>query len=201
MTTQVDYYFSLTSPWSYLGHDRLLQIVNDAGAVVVPYEVSYRGTIFAQTGGLPVHKRAPERQAYRLQELARWRDHLGIHLNVHPAHWPNNETVAANMFVVLRENVSVDAALAFAGEVMTGVWSREQDISDTDTLVQIANAVELNGKEILEAAADPKWAALRQTQTDAAVERGVFGAPSYCIDDQIYWGQDRLDFVQRWLQR
>ena len=123
MTANVDYYFSLTSPWSYLGHERLLKIVTDTGASITPYEVSYRGTIFAATGGVPVHKRAPERQAYRRQELARWRDYLGIDLNVHPKHWPNDETMAANMWVALRETESVPAALKFAGLVMQGVWS------------------------------------------------------------------------------
>lgn len=201
MTANVDYYFSLTSPWSYLGHERLLEIVANSGAVIAPYEVSYRGTIFAATGGLPVHKRAPERQAYRLQELARWRDHLGIVLNVNPKHWPNDETVAANMWVALRETDSVATALKFAGLVMRGVWSEDRDIADTDTLVNIAGDAGVDGSALLKEAADPKWAALRQSQSDAAVARGVFGAPSYCIEDQLYWGQDRLDFVQRHLER
>jgi len=201
MTAHVDYYFSLTSPWSYLGHERLLKIVQDSNAGISPFEVSYRGTIFAATGGLPVHKRAPERQAYRLQELERWRDYLGVRLNVHPKHWPNDETVAANMWVVLRETESVQAALKFAGVVMQGVWSEDRNISDTNTLVSMANDTGLNGSALLQEAADPKWAALRQSQSDTAVKRGVFGAPSYYIEDQLYWGQDRLEFVQRHLNR
>jgi len=200
MTANVDYYFSLTSPWSYLGHEQLCKIVADAGAGITPFEVSYRGTIFSATGGLPVHKRAPERQAYRLQELARWRDYLGVALNVHPKHWPNDETVAANMVVALRETDSVQAALSFGGLVMQGVWSEDRDIADTATLVSMANDAGFDGAQLLSEAANPKWAALRQSQSDAAVQRGVFGAPSYCIEDQIYWGQDRLNFVQRHLE-
>jgi len=179
----------------------LLKIVSDEGAVITPFEVSYRGTIFAATGGLPVNKRAPERQAYRLQELARWRDHLGVDLNVHPKHWPNDETTAANMLVVLRENNSIQAALQFGGLVMKGVWSDDRDIADTATLIHMANQSGHDGNDLLKEASDPKWAALRQSQSDAAVKRGVFGAPSYCVEDQIYWGQDRLDFVQRHLKR
>lgn len=201
MTANIDYYFSLTSPWSYLGHERLLEIAAATGASITPYEVSYRGTIFAATGGLPVHKRAPERQAYRLQELARWRDYLGIALNVNPKHWPIDETVAANMWVALRETGSAATALTFAGRVMRAVWSEERDIADTGTLVSIANEADIDGNALFDAAADPKWAALRLSQSEAAVKRGVFGAPSYCVDDQLYWGQDRLDFVQRHLQK
>jgi len=201
MTANVDYYFSLTSPWSYLGHERFLKIAADADAVITPFEVSYRGTIFAATGGLPVNKRAPERQSYRLQELARWSDYLGINLNVHPKHWPNDETTAANMLVVLRETNSTKAALEFGGLVMKGVWSDDRDIADTATLVDMANESGHDGNELLMQASDPKWAVLRQTQSEAAVERGVFGAPSYFVEDQLYWGQDRLDFVQRHLHR
>lgn len=201
MTAHVDYYLSLTSPWTYLGHNRLLEIVADIGATLAPYEVSFRSTIFGKTGGLPVHKRAPQRQAYRLQELARWRDYLGIELNVHPAHWPNDETVAANMVVVLRETKSSEAACRFAGMVMQAVWSEERDISDIATLTDIANTAGFDGSGLISAAEDPAWASLRESQTNAAMERGVFGAPCYCVEDQIYWGQDRLDFVERHLRR
>lgn len=199
MTAHVDYYFSLTSPWSYLGHERLLKVVAGAEATFSPFEVSFRSTIFGQTGGLPVHKRAPQRQAYRLQELARWRDYLGIDLNVHPKHWPNDETIAALMTVVLRETESVDASCRFAGQVMKAVWSEDRDIADRETLIEVATAAGFDGAGLVSAAADPAWATLRQSQTDAAVERGVFGAPCYCVEDQIYWGQDRLDFVERHL--
>lgn len=201
MNLHVDYYLSLTSPWTYLGHNRLLEIVADTGATVTPFEVSFRGTIFGKTGGLPVHKRAPQRQAYRLQELARWRDYLGIDLNVHPRYWPNDETIAANMVVVLRETDSVAAACKFAGLVMRAVWSEDRDIADSETLIDIANSAGVDGNGLISAAEDPSWASLRQSQTDAAIERGVFGAPCYCVEDQLYWGQDRLAFVERHLQR
>lgn len=200
MTAHINYYFGLTSPWTYLGHNRLLKIVADTGATITPYEVSFRETIFAKTGGLPVHKRAPQRQAYRLQELARWRDYLGVPLNIHPKHWPNDETVAANMFVVLRETQSAETALKFAGLITQAVWRDEKDITDKQTLVDIANSANTDAEALISEAADPKWAALRTSQTEAAMKRGVFGAPSYCVEDQVYWGQDRLDFVERHLR-
>lgn len=200
MTAKIDYYFGLTSPWTYLGHNRLLKIVADTGATITPCEVSFRETIFGKTGGLPVHKRAPQRQAYRLQELARWRDYLDLPLHINPKHWPNDETIAANMFVVLRETVSAESALEFAGHITRAVWAEEQDITDSATLLHIADAAGVDGTAIMDEAKNPKWAALRKTQTDTAIERGVFGAPSYCVEDQVYWGQDRLDFVERHLR-
>jgi len=199
MTAHVDYYFGLTSPWSYLGHDRIAAIVDKTGATLTPFEVSFRETIFGKTGGVPVHKRAPQRQAYRLQELERWRELLGIELNLHPKHWPNDETVAANMVIVLRE--SGGDAIGFAGHVMRGVWVNELDIADSTTLIEIGTEAGIDAAGVMEEAANPKWASLRMQQTDEAMERGLFGAPSFCVEDQVYWGQDRLDFVERHLQR
>ncbi len=201
MTAKIDYYFGLTSPWSYLGHNNVVKIATETKSTITPYEVSFRSTIFGKTGGVPVHKRAPERQKYRLQELARWSNHLKLPLNIRPKYWPNDETTAANMFIVVRETVSTKAALEFAGCTMHGVWCEEQDITDKQTLLKIAHSAGLDGKAIIEEAENPKWAALRKSQTDAAIERSIFGAPSYCVEDQIYWGQDRLDFVERHLRR
>ena len=149
MQPHVDYYFSLTSPWSYLGHEPLLEIVAQTTSTITPFEVSFRKTIFSQTGGLPVHKRAPQRQAYRLQELARWRDYLGVELNVHPKHWPNDETVAANMLIVLRETHSIDTALRFTGPIMRGVWAEDRDIADKETLIEIANEAAIDGAAVI----------------------------------------------------
>ena len=84
---------------------------------------------------------------------------------------------------------------------MKGVWGEERDIANTSTLAEMAQESGHDGDKLLKEASDPKWAALRQAQSDAAVERGVFGAPSYCVEEQIYWGQDRLNFVQRHLDR
>lgn len=199
MTAHVDYYFGLTSPWSYLGHERLRTIVASTGATVTPLEVSFRETIFGKTGGVPVHKRSPQRQAYRLQELARWREHLGIELNLHPKHWPNDETVPANMVVASRETGG--DAMGFAGNVMRAVWVEERDIADATTIAEIATDSGLDAQGLMEEAQNPKWATLRMKQTDEAMERGLFGAPSYCVEDQVYWGQDRLDFVERHLKQ
>ena len=81
MSARIDYYLSLNSPWTYLGHDRLAAAARDAGAVVVVHPVDF-SVVFPATGGLPLPKRSPQRQAYRLQELQRWPAHLGLPINV-----------------------------------------------------------------------------------------------------------------------
>ena len=101
MPATVDYYLSLNSPWTYLGHDRFMAIAASAGARVRLWPVDF-SVIFPQTGGLPVPERSPQRQTYRLQELARWRDFLGVPLELHPAHWPADDRVATLDLVRMR---------------------------------------------------------------------------------------------------
>ena len=96
MTRTIDYYYSLISPWTYLGAARFAEIAERHGATVRHKPISL-AKIFPESGGLPLAKRAPQRQAYRLMELERWRDHLGVPLNLHPKHFPADETTAAHM--------------------------------------------------------------------------------------------------------
>ena len=115
MTKKIDYYFSPVSPWTYLGHERFAQIAKRHGATVAVKPVDY-GVIFPQSGGLPLGKRAPQRQAYRLSELARWRDFLGVPLNIHPKFFPADPTQAACLICAAPEGVR----LALAGDFMRG---------------------------------------------------------------------------------
>ena len=190
--THVDYYLSLNSPWTYLGHERFMAMAGRAGASVRLWPVDF-SVIFPQTGGLPVPKRSPQRQAYRLQELRRWRDFLGIALNLHPAHWPAADGVATGIVMAARDD-GLDAA-RLAGAYMRAVWAEERDIGDEATALAIAAEQGIDG-----AALRPRVdACLKARDADslAAIDRGVFGAPSYVIGEQIFWGQDRLDFVER----
>lgn len=197
MSKSIDYYVSLISPWTYLGHERLLRMAaqNDATIAIWPVDFSF---IFPSTGGIPLPKRSDQRKAYRMQELQRWREHLQIELNLEPKHFPVSDKLAATMVVNLREE-DAHAALRLAGACLKAVWLEERDISDTATLLEIASELDLNGDLLL---AD-KDRALQTIATDSekAVERGVFGAPSYLFNEQLFWGQDRLEFLERALQK
>ncbi len=190
----VDYYLSLNSPWTYLGHDRLVAIAARAGATVVPRPMDF-AVVFPATGGLPLPKRSAQRQAYRLQELDRWRAHLGVPLNVQPAHWPVDEVPAATMIIAARE--AGEDAVGLAGDFLRAVWAEERDIASRETQLAVAAARGVDGESLLEAAARDGHAQTRRRDSEAAIERGVFGAPSYLLGEQLFWGQDRLDFLER----
>jgi len=184
----------LISPWTYLGHARAVEIAARHGATlrVAPIDV---GAVFAATGGLPLAKRSAQRRAYRLAELRRWRTRLGMPLNLEPRYFPADERLAAGMVYALRE--SGGDALGFAGAVMRAVWVEERDIATRDTLLALATAGGIDGESALAAADADRYAEMRERETRAALARGVFGVPSYVVGDQLLWGQDRLDFLDR----
>lgn len=200
MSQHIDYYASLNSPWTHLGAARLMDIANKHGATVRIHPVDF-STIFAGSGGVPLPKRSPQRQAYRLQELERWRNHLSIPIQLRPKFFPANETTAAHCVLVVRETVGDRPAIALAHRFLKALWEEEADTGDQETLKELMGQVGLDPSPIISHADDERWAGLRLAETKAALERGVFGAPSYVIGNDIFWGQDRLDFVDRRLAR
>ncbi|MDX1433424.1 MAG: 2-hydroxychromene-2-carboxylate isomerase [Gammaproteobacteria bacterium] len=194
MAKSIDYYISLNSPWSYLGHERLMEIAARHDAAVAIYPVDFT-IIFPETGGLPLAERAPHRRAYRLQELNRWRHFLGRPLKIEPHYWPVDERLGAGMVIAARRAGA--GACALAGALMHAVWAENRDIADSDTLLEIAATLGLDGAALLAAVERDDLDAVRAADSRDAIERGVFGAPTYLYDDHIFWGQDRLDFLDR----
>jgi carboxymethylenebutenolidase len=200
MALHIDYYASLNSPWTHLGAARIEAMAMANGASLRIYPVDF-GTIFPASGGLPLPKRAPQRQAYRMMELRRWREFLGIPITLEPKHFPSNELPAACCVIAVRETIGDQPAVRLAHRVLKAVWQEERDPGDPATLAALIRDVGLDPESVMKLGADPQWAERRNADTRAALERGVFGAPSYVIDNEIFWGQDRLDFVQRRLAR
>ncbi|WP_282607343.1 2-hydroxychromene-2-carboxylate isomerase [Pelagibius sp. Alg239-R121] len=191
---QIDYYLSLISPYCYLGGEQLADIAKKHGATVnvKPIDLSQ---VFPKTGGLPLAKRAPERQAYRFVELARWSKHLAMPLNLKPRFFPAAEGVAARM--VLAMSKTGGDSLRLANAFGRAVWAEERDIADSQCLLDVARDCDLDGTALLEAAARTELEVQIEALTREAVERGVFGVPSYQFNGELFWGQDRLSFLDR----
>ena len=200
MASHIDYYASLNSPWTHLGAARIEAMAAAHGASLRIYPVDF-GAIFAGSGGLPLPKRSAQRQAYRLQELARWRDHLGIPIQIQPKYFPSSEALSSGCVIAVRETIGDQPAIKLAHAVLKAVWQQERNPADPDTLAALIKECGLDPAAILALGAEPRWAERRDADTRAALDRGVFGAPSYVIGDDIFWGQDRLEFVERRLAR
>ena len=198
MALHIDYYASLNSPWTHLGAVRIEALAAKYGATMRIYPVDF-GSIFAASGGLPLPRRAPQRQAYRLQELRRWRDHLDIPINIQPKYFPSSEALTSGCVIALRETVDDAAAIRLAHRVLRAVWQDEMNPGDAASLATLITECGLDADSVMKLGAEPRWAEMRTADTQAALDRGVFGAPSYVIGDAMFWGQDRLEFVERYL--
>ena len=199
MSLVIDYYLAPQSPWTYFGHARLVQIAKQAGATVRIMPVDLGGQIFPATGGLPVGQRPPQRQAYRLVELQRFSHFLQMPFNLKPKFFPVAGDDAARLIIAVDQHDGVDTAMKLCGAVLAAVWMQDRDVADASVLQAILQEQGI--------AADRWQAALAPAAQDAymaytrkAMDAGVFGAPSYVVEGEIFWGQDRLDFLQRRLQ-
>jgi carboxymethylenebutenolidase len=195
MPITVDYFFAPQSPWAYVGHARFAQVAAAAKATVRVRPMDL-GQVFPVSGGLALPQRAPQRQAYRLVELQRYSDWLQLPLNVKPKFFPVAGDAAARLIVAAGQAEGADAALALAGRVLAAVWAQDRNIADDQTLAELLAEAGL-AASLLDASRSDAVRAAYQQHTDAAITGGVFGSPSYVVDGEIFWGQDRLDFLQR----
>lgn len=200
MTKVCQYYFAPHSPWSYLGHERFVAMARQHG-VQIDLRPLDLGKVFGQSGGLPLAKRAPQRQAYRLTELARWSEFLNLPLNVQPKFFPVSPDLAARLIIATRLALGVDTALQLSGAIMRGLWAEEKNIGDEETLAQIANGLGLEGRMLLKSVGTASVQAEYDRNTDDASAASVFGAPWYVYQGESFWGQDRLDFLERALAK
>ncbi len=163
-----------------------------AHARVLPCDINQ---VFEVSGGLPLAKRAAQRQAYRLTELRRFSAYLGIALNPEPRHFPIPSDQAARLIHACA--ATEGPALRLAGAIGAAVWQRDLDISDAQVLATLCGEIGLAGSELLTLADSAGIRAAFVATTAMAIERGVFGAPTYILDGELFWGQDRLEFLDR----
>ena len=196
----VDYYLAPQSPWAYLGHARFAALASAAGAQVRLRPFDLGGKVFPVSGGLPLGQRAPQRQAYRLVELRRFAEHLGLPLNLHPKFFPVATDDAARLIIAVDQHDGTAAAMALAGAVLRAVWVDERNIADAADLAALLAAQQLPSQRLAESKA-AEVQTRYESESRRAVDAGVFGAPSYVVEGEIFWGQDRLDFLARRLAR
>ncbi len=198
MAIAIDYFFTLGSPYTYMGYERFEAIAAERG-LKVAYKPTNYGKVFPVSGGLPVKQRAPQRQAYRFMELKRWSAYLGLKLNLEPAFFPVNDGLAARVVMAaIKDGASPGRLMA---GYLRAVWAEERDIADEPTVAAIASENGFDSAKLLEAASAAAIQEACEACTQEAIDRGVFGAPTWILSDELFWGQDRLDFLQRALDK
>jgi len=177
-----------------MGHQRLLDMAAKYSATIdfVPLTLA---KVFPVSGGVPLGKRAPQRQAYRMWELKRWPQALGMEINIEPKHFPVDDGPSAKIAVLVQRDGGDISALSLA--FMRAVWQEERDITDGDTLAAITTECGFDGKALYEESLGEEAAALLEANCNRANEADVFGSPTYVVNGEPFWGQDRLDLLER----
>ena len=192
----IEYYLSVVSPWSYLGHRRLCDIAREHSAEIqyLPIDSSI---LFAKTGGLALKDRSSQRKSYRMQELRRWRSRLELELNLEPQFFPTDANLASCVIIGAIEKGHNVTELVY--ELMRAVWVREEDVSETSV---VTGAIERSGGSVEDLFAAASHCAVPEVivkNSEQAISKGVFGVPSYVVGDEVFWGQDRLEFLDVFL--
>jgi 2-hydroxychromene-2-carboxylate isomerase len=200
MEKTVDYFMTPVSPFVYMGHARFRQICAKHGAKI-NLRVMDLGKVFPVSGGLALKDRPAQRRAYRMTELKRWREYLDIPLTLEPKYFPVPAEPAATLILAVLERHGTAAALDTAGDCGRAVWAEERNISDASVLAEIANARQLEADSLLDHARSAEVAARYVQNSQEAIMRNVFGAPTYIYQDELFWGQDRLEFLDRALAK
>ncbi len=151
------------------------------------------GPLFAETGGLPLAKRSVQRRRYRDVELKRWSQKRGRPLKLRPKHWPFDGAMADQVVIAILAQEQDPAAFALAA--MRGVWEEDRDLGSRETIAELLEAAGLPADALLEAAGSEAMALAYEANRLAGQEIGVFGSPTYVLDGEVFWGQDRLELL------
>lgn len=185
----IDYYDAMSSPWTYLGHNRFVELAHRHG-LTIRHKPMDLLKVWSVSGGLPLKQRAQQRQVYRHLELKRWSEILQVPCNLEPAFHPVADRRACYLVIAAMQSGLDWSKLTHA--ILRAVWVEDRNIADHPTLTAIADECGLDGKALLVATENEAVKAEYEANTEEAIRIGVFGAPTYVYEGELFWGQDRL---------
>ena len=196
----IEYFYSAHSAFAYLGSRRFMEIAAAASRKIIhkPY---YLNRAIAGVGSAPTRERPQNHRAYYFRrQIDRWSEHREAPvMEGYPTeHWA--DMTLANCMLIAAARADADAN-SLAHAMLQGHWRDNADLSDRDTLVALACGVDVNPDPLLTAAETPEINAVYEANTDEAIERSVFGSPTYFVDGDMFYGQDDLELVERALER
>lgn len=201
---EVSCFYSLSSPWAYFAGPKQQDIVrrHHVKLVLKPYDFQ---EVAPRTGGVPLRTRPEPRRSYHALELGRWRKHLGMPLQLTPKHYPADGKPAGwnkppGWMVIAAQERGLDAPL-LSHALLRALWAEERDTSDQKVRIAVADENDLPGTELAAAELSAPVQVLYKAYSDEAERLGIFGAPTYVLEGERFWGQDRLDFLDRALAK
>ncbi len=189
--SDINYYFSLLSPWAYMGHEWFLATARNR-RLPVNYKPVKLMELFSRTGGVPLKERHEARQKYRFIELQRWQMKRGIEMNMKPKFFPFDVALADKVIIASEMDPKFNPGMLIL-KLMRGVFCEERDMSQRDEIARILRLARLDEDALISRAQTDEIEAIYQANTDEAVEKGVFGSPTYETGGELFWGQDRIE--------
>ena len=184
-------FYSLFSPWAHRDYPRLSDIAARHDAELVIRSIK----VITDNGGILLGTRPEPRKDYHALELDRWRKFLGNKLNLKPKHYPTENKPTA--FIVIAAKQAGLDAIMLTRAFQTALWADECDIYDLDTRLAICAEQGFDGSALHDASLKPGVEAEWEKNWEDARELGIFGTPNYVYKKEIFWGQDRLEFLDR----
>ncbi len=193
------YFYSVASPFAYLGNKRLIEISKKYSVEIIEKPIDLVGKVFVATGGVPVPQRHISRQNYRLLELKRWSEFLNIKINQKPKFFPPKDPHTPALFCIA--SIDMGIKIEFGMKVLEQLWAQENDISNLETLKLIANDLKINFEDLNKLAMSDKIKNIYEANTQEAINMNIFGVPTYIYNNEMFWGQDRLELLEYSLKK
>ena len=193
----VEFYFDLGSPYSYLAYYRLLQIAEQQEIQVV-YKPILLGGVFKATGNRsPIE--IPVKGAYSILDMQRWAEYYQIPMQMNP-HFPMNTLTLMRILtgVQLLSLEKFEQVLKLLFDAMFGT---PQNLNEPTVLAEVLKPSGFSVEDIMSMVQSEVVKQKLITETEQAIQRGIFGAPTFFVGDEMYWGQDRLHFVEQALNK
>ena len=195
MATPIDFYFDFSSPYGYLASTRIDELAARHGRSVV-WRPILLGAVFKITGQQPLAS-IPLKGSYAKHDLVRMARLLGVPIRM-PTKFPIGATAPSRAFYWVRDR-DPTLAVQLAQALFRAYFAEDRDISNPEVTANVAAKTGVNREELAQALNDAALKERLRNEVDAAVERGVFGSPYIIIDNEPFWGADRLDQVDKWL--
>ena len=193
------YFYSVASPFAHLGNKRLIEISKKYSVEIIEKPIDLVGKVFVATGGVPVPQRHISRQNYRLLELKRWGEFLNIKINQKPKFFPPKDPHTPALFCIA--SIDMGIKIEFGMKVLEQLWAQENDISNLEILKLIANDLKINFEDLNKLAMSDKIKNIYEANTQEAINMNIFGVPTYIYNNEMFWGQDRLELLEYSLKK
>ena len=198
MTNTLDYYFATPSPWAYLATPRVIKLKNKYD-LKINWKPSDLMEIFAVHGVAAVKDRPQPVQLNRLTELKRWGKFLNMPITIQPKFFPVDPSLSHRTIILAQKNSIKIENLIFSFQ--KAVWADEKNISDENTIIEICKSNNFNSSSIIEDANSEEIINEYKKNTEDALSSNVWGSPTFIYNNELFWGQDRIDFLERAIQK